>query len=412
MRLLVILSRVPWPLEKGDKLRAYHLVERLARRHEVHLFCLSDGPVDPRHVAHLRTICQHIEVVRIERWRIALKLLAALFTRLPFQVAYFHHRKAQRRIDAVIRDFRPDQVLCQLVRTTEYVRHRLDMPKTLDYMDTLSKGMERRTETAPYYLRPVLRMETRRLIHYENLMFDLFDQRVIISAQDRDYIYHPDRDRMAVVPNGVDTEYFHPREGEVRHDLLFTGNMNYPPNIDSVLYLAQRVLPLVRRHRPDTTLLVSGVDPAPAVRELAERDPGIAVTGWVKDIRSAYASARIFVAPMQIGTGLQNKLLEAMAMGMACITSELANNAVGAPSGEAVLIGQDPEDYARHILELLGNGEERDRIARNGLAFVRSHFSWERSTEAIDTLIRAGAEGARPPEPGPQAVPLPPDERN
>ena len=119
----------------------------------------------------------------------------------------------------------------------------------------------------------------------------------------------------------------------------------------------------MRAERPDITLLISGVDPSPRIRELAERDPQVVVSGWVKDIRVSYASARIFVAPMQIGTGLQNKLLEAMAMGLPCITSSLANNAVGAPPGQAILIGHTPTDYAVHILRLLEHPEEREMLA-------------------------------------------------
>lgn len=390
MRLLVLLSRVPYPLEKGDKLRAYHLISRLAKKHEVYLFCLSDTATNPEHIQHLRQFCKHIEVVRIERWRIVLKLLTAVFTRLPFQVAYFHHRKAQERIDAAIQSFKPDHVFCQLVRTTEYVCKRYTLPKTLDFMDTLSKGMERRTENVAFYLRPLFRAETRRLIRYENLMFDLFDHSVIISAQDRDYIYHPQRERMAVVPNGVDTAHFTPQRIAPHYDLLFTGNMNYPPNIDSVLYLVQKVLPIVRRQRPQTSLLISGVDPSPAVRDLAHSDQRIEVSGWVRDIRSSYAAARIFVAPMQIGTGLQNKLLEAMAMRMPCITSTLANNAVGADPGRSILIGNTPEDYATHILRLLGDPIEREQLAENGLRFVHANFDWDRAADALDAMIEQG----------------------
>ncbi|MBS1581091.1 MAG: glycosyltransferase [Bacteroidetes bacterium] len=387
MKLLVVLSRVPYPLEKGDKLRAYHLVTRLAKRHEVYLFCLSDQRSDPEAIAHLRSLCAHLAVVHIPRWRILLRMLAAVFSRLPFQVTYFHHRRAQQAIDRVIAEFRPDHVLCQLVRTTEYVRHNYALPKTLDYMDTLSKGMERRTENTPFYLRPLFRAETRRLIRYENLMLDLFDHHVIISAQDRDLLYHPRRDEVAVIPNGVDTDFFTPRPGTKRFDLLFTGNMNYPPNIDSVLYLVHKVLPLVRKERPSTSLLISGVDPGQRVRDLALRDPAIQVSGWVKDIRDSYASAHVFAAPMQIGTGLQNKLLEAMAMRMPCVTSALANNAVGAVPGHSVLIGRTPEEYAAHILRLLSDATERERLAEGGYRFVRGAFDWSRAAERMDALI-------------------------
>jgi polysaccharide biosynthesis protein PslH len=389
MRLLVVLSRVPYPLEKGDKLRAYHFIRRLARTHEVELFCLSDGPTKEEHLEHLRQFCSHIEVVQLPRLRILLNLGRAIFSRLPFQVAYFHHAAAQRRFDATVARFKPEHILCQLVRTTEYVRSYYTIPKTLDYMDTLSKGLERRTEMASLLLSPLFRAESRRLIRYENLMFDLFDHCVIISEQDRDYIYHPFRDRISVIPNGVDTDHFQPRITEQEHDLVFTGNMNYPPNIDSVLYLVQHILPLVRKVRPGTSLLISGVDPSPSVRELAKTDPLITVSGWVKDIRASYASARLFVAPMQIGTGLQNKLLEAMAMRIPCITSTLANNAVGADPGNAILVGNSPEEYAAHILALLNDPAERDRIARNGYEFIRTHFDWDQACAKLDRMISA-----------------------
>ncbi|HEX2616420.1 MAG TPA: glycosyltransferase, partial [Flavobacteriales bacterium] len=237
----------------------------------------------------------------------------------------------------------------------------------------------------------LLRAETRRLIAYENLMLDLFDHQAIISVQDRDLLYHPRRDQVAVIPNGVDSDFFVPRNSDPRYDLLFTGNMNYPPNIDSVLYLVNKVLPLVRAERPDTSLLISGVDPGPRVRELAEQDPLITVSGWVRDIRDSYAAAKVFAAPMQIGTGLQNKLLEAMAMRMPCVTSPLANNAVGATPGTSILIGREPEDYAAHILRLLNHPEERERLAQGGYSFVRERFDWDRAAEILDGLVQSGA---------------------
>ncbi len=393
MRLLVVLSRVPYPLEKGDKLRAYHLIRRLAQRHEVHLFCLSDQPVEPSSIEHLRTFCAHIEVVQLPRWRVFFRLASAAFAREPYQVAYFHHAFAQRRFDALVEQLRPDHVLCQLVRTTEYLRHHYHLPKTLDYMDTLSKGMERRMRRASAWKRPLFRTETRRLIAYENLMLDLFDSSTIISAQDREFLYHPRRDEVVVVPNGVDTQHFAPMAAEKRYDLVFTGNMNYPPNVDSVLHLVQDVLPLVRQRRPGTSLLISGVDPGPRIRALAEADPLVTVTGWVKDIRTSYASARVFAAPMRIGTGLQNKLLEAMAMELPCVTSPLANNAVGAVPEGSILLGSNAAEHAAAILRLLDDRGLYERIAMSGRRFVRDHFSWDRAVDVLEGTL-TGRPGA------------------
>lgn len=392
MRLFVLLSRVPYPLEKGDKLRAYHLIKRLAKNHQLYLFCLSDRKVEQENIEHLREFCHNIEVFTIPRIQILFSLLKATTGRIPFQVAYFHHRSAQKRIDKAIEEFKPERIFCQLVRTSEYVKDRFDIKRTLDFMDTLSKGMERRRDTGPIHLRPLFKAETRRLIAYENLMFDLFDSRVIISAQDRDFIYHPDRDSFEIIPNGVDTEFFHPQEKPKQYHLLFTGNMNYPPNIDSALFLAEKILPLVRREMPETTLLISGVAPTPKIKELGQKDEGITVTGWVKDIRDSYASAKLFVAPMQIGTGLQNKLLEAMSMRIPCITSPLANNAVGAEPGISILIGKTPEDYAEHIISILRDDQAREALAQSGLEFVRNQFDWDRAAERLNKAIVGNVE--------------------
>ena len=149
MRLFVLLSRVPYPLEKGDKLRAYHLIKRLARDHEIYLFCLSDQKVEQENIDHLKGFCAHLEIYTIPTWRIFSSLIRAAFRKMPFQVAYFYHRSAHRRINQAIASFKPEHVLCQLVRTSEYIRERFDLNRTLDFMDTLSKGMDCLLYTSP-----------------------------------------------------------------------------------------------------------------------------------------------------------------------------------------------------------------------------------------------------------------------
>lgn len=390
MKLFVLVSRVPYPLEKGDKLRAYHQIKRLSQQHEVFLCCLNDAKVSPEAREHLQTICTRLEIIDLKRWRIPLNLLLGFLGKMPFQVRYFYQRHAQKKIDRYVSEFQPDHIYCQLVRTTEYVKDKFQFPKTLDYMDTLSKGMERRTNNAPPYLKFLFQTETRRLIFYENLMFEYFDHCSIISEQDRELIYHSEREEIAIIPNGVDTDFFQPAEEEKTHDLVFTGNMNYPPNVDSVAYLVERILPLIKKEMPDVRILVSGVNPAKKILALAEEYSNVEVTGWVEDIRHSYARSKIFLAPMQIGTGLQNKLLEAMAMGIPCITSDLANNAIGAVPDESILIGQTPAEYAMKVLQLLADPEQRDRIAKSGTQLVHDRFNWNATTSMLEGLMLNG----------------------
>jgi sugar transferase (PEP-CTERM/EpsH1 system associated) len=385
MKILILLSRVPYPLEKGDKLRAYHQIKGLSRNHEIILVALTDSDLHPEAEKELKTFCKHVYVFRLNRPGIMWNLAVAYFSRRPYQVNYFYSRRIHKKIDKLIDELKPDRIYCQLTRMSEYVKAINHIPKTIDLMDAFSKGIERRIKTSPIFYRWIFKQEYSRLKNYEHLMLHYFDQLTIISEQDRDFIAHEESDRIHIIPNGVDTDFFSPSESEKDFELLFTGNMNYPPNIDCAIYLAERVLPIINKKFPKARLLVSGAQPAPKVKALAS--DRIVVGGWVGDIRESFRRSKIFLAPMQIGTGLQNKLLEAMAMGLPSITSPLANYALGAPEGECILVGHTPEEIAELAIGLLENEDERKKLAEKGRQFVKEHFSWDRHNACLEEII-------------------------
>ena len=385
MRIFVMLSRVPYPLEKGDKLRAFHQIRQLAKKHEIILCCVSDEKVSEKSIQELKKICTHLEIFKLNPFLIKWNLFTGLFSIKPFQVKYFYQSGIKRKIDALIEKHQPDHIYCQLIRATEYVKNQHAIPKTIDYMDAFSKGMERRINTSSFIVKPLIRTEMKRLLGYEHLVFEYFEHKSIISKQDQELIYHPQRKEIQVIPNGVDTDYFVPRERDKTVDLVFVGNMGYAPNIDTAHYLAKEVMPLIWKERPETTLCLAGASPHPSVKAL--ENERIQVSGWVKDIRDSYASARVFLAPMQIGTGLQNKLLEAMAMEIPCITSALANNALQGKHNEHLLVGHTVEDFKTHVLTLLNDAQKADQIASNGLAFVQRNFNWVATTTLLEKCI-------------------------
>lgn len=387
MKILVIVSRIPYPLEKGDKLRAFHQVRELSKQHEVCLCCLSDDKAHPDALQKLNAIAAEVHIISLSRGLIYLNMLWAWLGRKPFQVAYFYQRSAHQKIKSIIRSFKPDHIYCQLIRTTEYAKNEHSIPKTLDYQDAFSKGMARRAEKEKWwFMRRFFKTESRRLLIYEHLIFDFFEHKCIISEQDKSLIYHEKQKEIVVIPNGVDFDFFQPQpEVKREYDLCFVGNMSYAPNIDSALYLAHHVLPKLKQEKPEISLLIAGANPVPSIQELASEN--IEVMGWVDDIRDAYAQSRIFIAPMQIGTGLQNKLLEAMAMSLPCITSKLANNALGAAAGKHILIGKQSEDYAHHVLYLLNNPDQAIALAKSGREFVINRYSWSRSTQQLAELM-------------------------
>ncbi|HEX8426008.1 glycosyltransferase [Hymenobacter sp.] len=387
MKLLVLLSRFPFPLDKGDKLRAYHQLRYLARHHEICLFCLSDEDVPAAGYAAVRPLCGGgLHVHRLHRPGIAANMALALLRALPLQVGYFYDARVQRRLDALISDFQPDHVYCQLVRMAHYVRaYAGRLPMTLDYMDVFSTGMLRRAEQSSWLESKVYSHEGRRLLTYEAAAFDWFQCHTIISEQDRQLIEHPRRDEIGIVRNGIDTDFFQPHAAAKTHDMLFCGNMSYHPNVDAVEFLALEILPLVRRTHPSARLLIAGTTPAPRVLALASE--AVTVSGWIDDIRDAYAAARVFVAPMRVGTGLQNKLLEAMAMELPCVTTPLANNALHGRLGQDILVGESTAELADCITSLLTDATKATHLATHGRLFVQEYYDWEASATQLEALF-------------------------
>jgi sugar transferase (PEP-CTERM/EpsH1 system associated) len=385
MKIFVLLSRFPYPLEKGDKLRVFNQIKELSKKHDIILCALSAEKVEQSSIDVLSKYCSKIEVIRLSKIKIYWNLIKCLlFTEQSLQVAYFYSTSAQKKIDNFLSKYSPDHIYCQLIRVTEYVRHS-KIPKTLDYMDALARGMERRIEDAPFYLKWSLKTETTRLKRYEHFVFDDFDYHTIISEQDRDLIVNVKNDDIKIVKNGVDYNTFKHGELPKEYDLIFTGNMGYPPNVDSVVYLVNNVMPLVWKEKPEVKLIIVGAQPSAKVLKL--KSDKVIVTGWVEEISPYYQKSKVFIAPMQIGTGLQNKLLEAMAMKLPCITSQLANNALGATHDENILIGNNEEHYKKHILKLINDVDYQHELAEKGYQFVKENYTWEGSTAVLEKLI-------------------------
>lgn len=388
MKIFVLLSRFPYPLEKGDKLRAYHQIKQLSKNHQIVLCALSVKKVTNEDFTELKKFCEEIHILRLSKLQIFFSLFVGLiFTRYPLQVAYFYNKSIHKKIKKIIDRIQPDHIYCQLIRVSEYVKQVNGIPKTLDYMDALSSGMKRRLQTTKFYMRPFLDIEALRLKRYEHFIFKHFDNRTIISEQDRKLIVNAKNEEIEVIPNGVNFNYFYPKT-EVKKDcdILFTGNMSYPPNVVGVLYIVNKILPIIHLKMPNCRLIVAGANPHPSIKTLASEK--VMITGWVDDIREYYWKSRVMLAPMQIGSGLQNKLLEALAMRVACVTSELANNALDAKENQEILIGHSAEDYAEKVIQLLQDQSFADKIAENGYHFVKKNYDWAKNCQKLEQVLK------------------------
>lgn len=387
MKIFVLLSRIPWPLEKGDKLRAFHQIKSLSRSNEIILCALNTDPEADKEKARmaLAPFCSAIIFIDLNGTSILSNLVLSGLNGKPFQTGYFYSKKAQKLINQSIAQHRPDFIYAQLLRVAEYVRHQ-KLPKALDYQDVFSMGMKRRVKLSSFFVKPFLSMEYVRLIRYEKLVFDDFDLKTIISIPDRNLIPHPQREQILVVPNGVDHEYFKPMAAIKKYALVFTGNMAYPPNVNAARFLSEKIMPLVWLKFPKARLLIAGATPDKSVCLLA--NDLIHVSGWMDDIRMAYAESKVFVAPMQIGTGLQNKLLEAMSMQLPCVTTPLANDSLKAQHQTQILVGETAEELAENIIALLSDAAFAQKIAHNGYQFVNQNYDWDAACDLLQNEMQ------------------------
>lgn len=385
MKILVVLPRFPYPLEKGDKLRAYYQIKELSKRNEVYLFCVSHTRVLPEDVEQLKPFCKDIRIVRSPKLVNYKNVVRNYLRTKSLQIGYWDSTKARKAYYAFERKVEPDVLYNQMVRTMPFVA-RSKYPKVMDFQDALSMNVERRMEHTHFPWHYILHFEFKMLRSTEYNAFKIFDALTIISDADSDAIPHTRNGDIYITPNGVDFDHFSPMECEKQYEVLFCGNMHYEPNVRAARFLAEKVMPIVWQRMPEARLLLAGADPKKQVKELAGNR--VTVSGYVKDIRECYAGAKILVAPMLTGSGLQNKLLEAMSMRIPCVTTSIANDSLHAEVGKEVLIGNTAESFAEHIVALLNDKPRRDALAQNGYDFVHRNFSWERAGEQLEEILK------------------------
>ena len=385
MNLLIISSRFPYPLEKGDKLRLYYQIKELAKWHKITLVSVSDEKASERDKEQLKPFVYsqyHFDITKGVR---IYNRLSAIVTGLPIQVSQLYDPSIMRVIEKIAQRHHIGHVYCQLPRAAEYAR-RLDIPKTIDYMDAFGESMEKRASIYSGFKKKLFSTEAKRMRMYESRIFIDFDHHTLISEQDKSYMAISTPELIHVVPNGIDTDFFSfGLADEANSDFAFIGNMGYPPNEAAAVYITDLIMPLVQGR----SLTISGARPTKIVQQLASDI--VNIVGWVEDIRDAYRSSRIFIAPIFSGTGQQNKILESMAIGLPCVTTTQVNNAIGASEGEEVMIADNPEEFAVAIKKLLNDDILYKNIQRNARNFVVDKYSWKEHVARLSSIIEGNA---------------------
>jgi sugar transferase (PEP-CTERM/EpsH1 system associated) len=398
VNILFVTQRVPYPPDRGDKLRAYHELRALAvRGHRVHLLAFADDRDEVRHEASLREICASVRLVPIDRPRAMVRALAGLAQRSPLSLAYFRSGRMLRAVERALWEVRPSAVFVCSSSMAQYVPRDLASRAIIDLVDVDSEKWAAYARRGVGPRAWVYRLESRRLRQYEQTLLSTAGS-VIVSAEREAALLESATgcrsDTLHVITNGVDLEHFRPSEsagsGASGAKLLFTGVMDYLPNVDAVRYYADSVLPLVRSRRPDAELVVVGRNPTRQVRRLGSR-AGIRIVGGVPDMRPYFMQATASVLPLRIARGVQNKLLEAMACGRAIVATPQVAAGLNVVPGEDLLVATNGQELAEASLRVLNDEELRARLGRRARLFVQRQHQWEPLMNRLSSLVEAVA---------------------
>ena len=407
MRILFITPYVPSPI----RVRPYQLIRQLARRHEVVVLTLWQHERERADLEKLRAFCPVVGV-RLSRAQALTNCLRALPSRLPLQGAYCQSEEFGRLIHGALGG--PGAIGQPLpaalagpfdVVHVEHLRAGFvsswipsQVPTVFDSVDSISLLFERTSRLShSQRQRLVARFELSRTRAFEADLVQRFDQVAVTSPEDADTLRALSAtDRIAVVPNGVDLDYFQPRAGAGEPaTLVLSGKMSYHANVTAALHFAKQIFPKIKRQRPDVRLQIVGSDPAPAVQALTS-DPSISVTGYVPDMRDYLGRASVVICPVTVKVGIQNKVLEAMAMGIPVVCSREGFTGLQAQPGQDLLVADTPDRFAADVCRLLGDADAREPIGRAGRRYVETFHQWEAATRRFEELYHAAIERHRP----------------
>ena len=405
MRILWLKSDLLLPLDKGGKLRTWHLMRHLARRHEITYLAFREPEQPAANVEGMKEVASRVETItRSEPTKGTLRFYADaalhLLDPLPYAVGKYRSAEYRRTLARLLEEERFDLIVCDFLFPAVNLPKRLPCPAVMFTHNVESEIWRRHAETKSDAIgRLLYGAQYRRMLRYERRMLARFDGILAVSDADRETFARLYPGAIAqpahVVPTGVDTEYFAPAAGSQQPArLIFTGSMDWLPNEDAMIYFCRDVLPAIRAEVPDVALTIVGRTPTPAVKKLAE-ERGVTVTGRVDDVRPFMRDAAVYIVPLRIGGGTRLKIFEAMAMGKAVVSTTIGAEGLPVTDGEHVLLADDPATFARAVVHLIRDTGHRTRIEAAARALVLARYDWSAvAGELEDALIRFASHGA------------------
>ncbi len=398
--VLFLCHRLPWPPSKGDKIRSYHVLQRLAEHYRVYLGAFVDDPADWQYLAPVEALCAEVCVRPLRPWSVRWRALASLVRSEPLTVGAYHDRVMWRWIERLLVEHKLDLAVCYSSGVAPFVMARPQLRRVMDFVDVDSDKWRQYAQVNRGLRRLIYRREARRLAEFECAVAAQFDASVLVSEAEATFF----RQRVPAaagkvhgIPNGVDGEYWDPqrayanpyRPGE--RTVVFVGAMDYRANVHAAQWFAREVWPRIFAAQPDARFYIVGSKPAAAVRALGQL-AGIVVTGSVEDVRPWLAHAYAVAAPLRIARGIQNKVLEALAMEKVLLATPEAWEGIEDFAGRQGCISDSPEVMATEALRWL----DAPQVARVAVAraMILTRFDWARNLDVYEAVLGNTQPGA------------------
>lgn len=404
--VLFVCHRIPYPPDKGDKIRSWRLLQFLAGRYDVHLACFVDDPADFEHHGFLDSVCESVALLPLNPKLATLRSARGFLSGAPLSASYYDDIAMSRVVDRL----RQLPLAAEVVFSSTmapYIEKQIGArARIVDFCDADSEKWTDYAQTARGPMRQIYAREGRKLRELENTIANWAEASFASTADEASrFNVRPEISRRVEWwANGVDTNYFDP---DLPHatipeapEIVFTGAMDYRANVEAGLFFIDHVWPKVKAGAPDAEVAFVGARPDAKLRVLDGKD-GVRVTGRVDEIRPWLAQAKISVAPLRVARGIQNKVLEAMAMARPVVATSAAATGIDARPGEALIVADEPAQFAGEILDLLSSHERRESIGRKARSCVIERYDWDAQLEkfacVMDRLIGQSFEGSEAP---------------
>jgi len=390
MKILLLTHRVPFPPDKGDRIRSFNIIKYLARAHTLSLMSVTHEHVHEDAYRVLREHCETVDIFKINLQIAKLKSFFYLFSRSPLTLPIFYSQEFHRAIKKKLLETKPDLIYIYSSCMAQYVLDITHVPKLMDFIDVDSQKWFDYAENASYPMKCIYRQEGSRLRSFEKRIASIC-YRSLFASEKELALFRSIAPKFAAtaIPNGVDLPRINPIGSYRSHKLVFVGAMDYFPNVDAMIYFAKEILPLVEREVPNIELCIVGRNPARQIRALG-RYKNIIVTGSIEEIKPYLCDAAASVIPLRIARGTQNKILEAMTHGVPVITTTCALQGIEAEPGRDVLVADDPGKFAERTIAVLKDKNLRDTLANNALTLIKRKYPWEEKLRPLQDLCCLG----------------------